>query len=88
MLLNTVDVHALSHVIDGDDHNTIEHCENCEDFILTHINDFHVVVNEVAIPTPITQFRFQTSIRSHQVIAVNQQKYLGKHHNKPPPFTN
>ena len=86
-LLNTVDVHALSHMIDGDNHAQIENCEVCEEFVINAKEDhFHCIVPDVnytSTPLIVHTPKLFTSTESFILVS---QTHSGKYFNKPPPF--
>ncbi|WP_188457678.1 hypothetical protein [Psychroflexus planctonicus] len=87
-LLNTVDVHALGHLLDGDNHNQIENCDTCEEFVFSTYNEVSTTP-ETIITNSFIDFNFieKPLLFSSRSIFINQEKHLGKFHNKPPPFT-
>lgn len=87
-LLNTVDVHAYSHIICGDDHSTIENCETCEEFTVVSEDDYAVFVPFSFYFTNKTRTFYKSPIFIPNLVVVNQDKHLGKLHNKPPPAKN
>lgn len=87
MVLTTtvVNVHALSHLFDGDN-SGIEHCKTCDEYVLTSQNDINFI-------TPVLHdFKFSTFETKVLTSVLNYTEILflirksGKYYNKPPPF--
>lgn len=86
--LNTVDVHALSHVLDIDEHKAIEQCDTCEEFVFTTHNQLStaqiIFKSELCFNfTYVEKLKLPTCVCNYFL----QEKHLGKYFNKPPPHT-
>lgn len=86
-LLNTVDVHALSHVLDGDDHNQVENCQICEEFVVSTQDHIFIIPFSCIQSFEVLHFLESQVIISTEFVFINQEKHLGQFHNRPPPFT-
>ena len=85
-LSNTVDVHAMSHLFSGDNHNQIENCLDCEEFVVSTQENVSVLPQTSFYLISTTNFTEKPLLNSTEVIFINQEKHLGIFHNKPPPF--
>ena len=88
-LVNITDVHALSHLIEGDDHTQIENCDVCEEFVVSSTEDENtnaLIPNFNYSSTPNFSELF-TAFISTESFSLLPQKSLGKYFNKPPPHT-
>lgn len=85
-MLNTVDVHALSHLLDGDDHLTIENCENCENYLLQSEDEVFVLPPCIHLDFSLATIE-KSSITIYCYQKSTSYSLLGKYFNKPPPFT-
>lgn len=86
MVLTTsvVNTHALSHLFD-DDISSVEQCETCDEFIVTHSNDVQFI-------SPIFDVDIQNSFEyltiAPGIIDISLTIILmpsGEYYNKPPP---
>ena len=79
-------MHALSHVLEADEHNQIENCQTCEEFVVSTKDNASIVPQITSTPLCIRPNFFEKPLlTSTTCIFINQEKHLGKFHNKPPP---
>lgn len=84
-VLNCIDVHAFTHLLEGDEPSHVENCQTCEDFVVSTYKEIGILPHFTASPIFQLIFRKEFTTYSSISIVINQEKYLGKFHNKPPP---
>ncbi|MGM0635867.1 MAG: hypothetical protein ACQESK_07345 [Bacteroidota bacterium] len=85
VLLNSVDLHAFEHILEGDNQPEIESCEVCSEFTVTTQKNF--IAEEIhydfkaplVLPEQQELFSFQVNFQKHQ--------QLGQYFNRPPPLS-
>ena|GEM_PF-892367 len=86
MLLTTsvVNAHALSHLFD-DDISSVEQCDTCDEFIVTHSNNvlFTPPILDVDIPNSFEYLTLKSDIIDISLTIILRPS--GEYYNKPPP---
>lgn len=80
-----MDVHAFSHIFEGDDQNEIENCQSCEEYVVSNQHKVSILPQPIYFSSCDFNANEETKLNSTKYIYINQAKYLGKFHNKPPP---
>ncbi|QSS97069.1 hypothetical protein [Psychroflexus sp. ALD_RP9] len=84
LLSSSTNFHALSHLLESDDLDNIEHCDTCDEFTYSQVEKSFIIQPSVEAHTHNTYVSAALDLFKNTSVSVSL-KQSGQFYNKPPP---